>query len=76
MLERAVSRGQLPRGTDIDLIYDVVLGTLIYVVVLSPRRSDADRLDRAIDTILDGALRVAIRRAPSRRAVRARLLGA
>jgi AcrR family transcriptional regulator len=71
MLERAVSRGELPRGTDTDLIYDVVLGTLIYLVVLGPRRSDADRLDRAVDTILDGALGVKIRHAPRKRAARA-----
>lgn len=76
MLERAVSRGELPRGTDIDLVYDLVLGTLIHLVVLSPRRSDADRMDRAIDTILDGALRMTTRRAPRRRAVRAHALGA
>jgi AcrR family transcriptional regulator len=56
MLRRAVSRGELPSSANVGLLYDVVVGTLIYLVVLSPSRSDAERVDRAIDTILDGAL--------------------
>jgi hypothetical protein len=62
MLRRAVSRGELPGATDLDLVQDLVVGALIYLIVLSPRRSSLDRLDRAIDTILDGALRAATRR--------------
>jgi AcrR family transcriptional regulator len=56
MLQRAVARGELPRTSDVRLVYDVVVGTLIYLEVLSPSRNDVERLDRAIDTILDGAL--------------------
>src|ERR1700722_13619991 len=52
MLRRAVSRGELPGATDLDLVQDLVVGALIYLIVLSPRRSSLDRLDRAIDTIL------------------------
>ncbi len=59
MLRRAVSRGELPRGADLDLIQDLVLGALIYLVVIGPRRTSLERLDRAIDAILDGALRAA-----------------
>jgi hypothetical protein len=54
MLERAVMRGELPAGTDVDLVHDVVMGTLMFLVVLAPRRSDEARLRRAIDTILVG----------------------
>jgi AcrR family transcriptional regulator len=62
MLRRAVSRGELPRKTDLDLLQDLVVGSLIYLVVIGPRRSRLERLDRAIDTILDGALHAATRR--------------
>jgi AcrR family transcriptional regulator len=56
VLRRAVERGELPPSSDVRLIHDVLVGTLIYLVILSPSRSDAARLDRAIDTILDGVL--------------------
>jgi AcrR family transcriptional regulator len=71
MLRRAVSRGELPAGTNLDLVYDVVVGALVYLVVLSPRRSDAERVDRAIDTILDGALHATSGSAARRRSARA-----
>jgi AcrR family transcriptional regulator len=67
MLRRAASRGELPPGADLDLIYDLVMGALIYLVVLGPRRSDGARLDRAIDVILDGAVGAASRPARARR---------
>jgi AcrR family transcriptional regulator len=54
ILRRAVARGELPRSVDIPLVYDVIVGTLIYLTVLSPSRSDQRRLDRAVDAILDG----------------------
>jgi AcrR family transcriptional regulator len=56
MLRRAAARGELPRGANVPLVYDVVVGTLIYLTVLSATRSDQKRIDFAIDTILDGAL--------------------
>jgi AcrR family transcriptional regulator len=65
MLRRAASRGELRNGTNIDLVQDVMLGTLIYLVVLSPRPSDTVRLNRAIDIVLEGVLQ-APRRRPSR----------
>jgi AcrR family transcriptional regulator len=63
MLRRAASRGELRKDTNIDLVQDVMLGTLIYLVVLSPRGSDAARIDRAIDVVLEGVLQAPPRRA-------------
>jgi AcrR family transcriptional regulator len=54
MVRRAVERGELPEGIDVDLVHEVVMGALCYLVVLGPTRSDAARLGRAIDLILDG----------------------
>lgn len=56
MLRRAVARGELPRSSDVRLVYDVVVGALIYLTVLSPSRSGQERLDRAIDAMMDGVL--------------------
>jgi AcrR family transcriptional regulator len=56
MLRRALSRGELRKGTNIDLLQDVLLGTLIYLVVLGPRPSDLARLDHAMDIVLEGVL--------------------
>jgi AcrR family transcriptional regulator len=70
MLERAVGRGELPRGTDTELLHDVLLGALLYLVVFAPDRGDAARLERAVSLILDGASRardVRRRRAVARR---------
>jgi AcrR family transcriptional regulator len=55
MLQRAIARGELPAGTDTRLLNDVVIGTLLYLVVLVPRRGDTARLERAMRLILDGA---------------------
>jgi AcrR family transcriptional regulator len=54
MLRRAAARGELPRGSDVDLAHDIVVGTLLFLVVLGPTRSDEARLDHAIDAIIDG----------------------
>jgi AcrR family transcriptional regulator len=56
MLRRAVARGELPPNADVRLVHDVVVGTLIYLLILSPVRSDEGRLNRAIDVILEGLL--------------------
>jgi AcrR family transcriptional regulator len=57
ILHRAVARGELPRGTDVELLHDVVMGALLYLVVFSGKRSNARRLERAVHLILDGAVR-------------------
>jgi AcrR family transcriptional regulator len=64
IFRRAVARGELPRGTDTELLHDVVLGALLYLVVFAQKRSDAARLERAVRVILDGALSA---KAPRRR---------
>jgi AcrR family transcriptional regulator len=74
ILRRAVARGELPRGTDVHLLHDVVLGALLYLVVFARTQSDAARLERAVELILDGAVHtMGTRRArPARRRTRAR----
>jgi AcrR family transcriptional regulator len=56
ILGRAVARGELPRGTDVELLHDVVLGALLYLVVFARKPSGASRLERAVEMILDGAV--------------------
>jgi AcrR family transcriptional regulator len=56
ILRRAIVRGELPRGTDTELLHDVLLGTLLYMVVFARRHSDARRLERALHLILGGAV--------------------
>jgi AcrR family transcriptional regulator len=58
MLRRAVDRRELPEGIDLDLVHEIVVGAFLFLVLLGPRRSDATRLDRAIEMILDGVARV------------------
>jgi AcrR family transcriptional regulator len=52
----ALERGELPKGTDIELLHDLVVGALLYLVVFSRGPSDTARLERAVRLILDGAL--------------------
>jgi AcrR family transcriptional regulator len=76
MWRRAVARGDLPKGTDTDLLHDVVVGALLYLVVFARSRSDAGRLQRAMKLILEGAVgptRSVRGRATSRRGPRPRL---
>jgi AcrR family transcriptional regulator len=67
ILQRAVGRGELPRATDTELLHDVVLGALLYMVVFSGKRSNAARLQSAVRLILDGALGPPARRRPARK---------
>jgi AcrR family transcriptional regulator len=64
VLRRGVERGELPEGIDLDLVHEVVMGALCYLVVFGPTRSDAARLGRAIDMILDGITRADAANAP------------
>ena len=54
VLERAISRGELPADTDIELVLDALLGPLIYRRLLSGGVLDADFLDRLIVLVLPG----------------------
>jgi AcrR family transcriptional regulator len=56
MWRRAVARGELRRGIDTDLLHDIVVGALLYLVVFARSRSDAARLQRAMALILEGAV--------------------
>ncbi len=56
ILRRAVKRGELPPGTDTDLLHDVVLGALLYLVVFTRKHSDDARLEKVVRLILDGAI--------------------
>ena len=65
ILRRAVKRGELARGTDTDLLHDVVLGALLYLVVFSRTPSDEARLEKVVRLILDGALHAQGTRRPA-----------
>jgi len=68
MLLRAVERGELPPGTDTDLLHEVMFGAMLYLVVFAPEPCDEARLERALLLILDG---VAHPRSTRRRRARA-----
>ncbi len=68
MLLRAVQRGELPPGTDTDLVHEVMFGAMLYLVVFAPEPCDEARLERALLLILDG---VASRPGPRRHVARA-----
>ncbi|MET0594384.1 MAG: TetR/AcrR family transcriptional regulator C-terminal ligand-binding domain-containing protein [Polyangiaceae bacterium] len=52
---RAVERGELPPETDIDLLYDTLVGAFFNLAVFRQERASLARMERAIDLILDGA---------------------
>jgi len=54
VLERAIGRGELPAGTDIEMVLDALLGPIIYRRLLSGGVLDADFLDRLIVLVLPG----------------------
>ncbi len=57
ILRRARRRGELRPGTDVELLEEVVLGALLYLVLLEGPSIDAARLRRAVAVILRGAVR-------------------
>jgi AcrR family transcriptional regulator len=66
---RAVGRGELPKGTDIDLLYDTLVGAFFYLAVFGGKQRSGARMVEAVDLILDGAKNANDR---SRRAVGAK----
>ena len=52
---RAVQRGELPPETDVDLLYDTLVGAFFNLAVFRQERTSVARMERAIDLILDGA---------------------
>ena len=54
VLERAIGRGELPAGTDIEMVLDALLGPIVYRRLLSGGVLDADFLERLIVLVLPG----------------------
>ena len=52
---RAVERGELPPGTDIDLLYDTILGAFFNLAVFRRKPASKARMEQAVDLILVGA---------------------
>ena len=52
---RAVARGELPPDTDVDLLYDTLVGTFFNLTFFRPERSSRARIEQAVDLILVGA---------------------
>jgi AcrR family transcriptional regulator len=55
---RAVARGELPPGTDVDLLYDTLVGAFFNLALFRPEQASEARMERAVDLILDGAKNV------------------
>jgi AcrR family transcriptional regulator len=52
---RAVDRGELPSGTDVDLLYHTVVGAFFNLAVFRREQASEARMEQAVDLILDGA---------------------
>jgi AcrR family transcriptional regulator len=52
---RAVERGELPPGTDIDLLYDTIVGAFFNFAVFRREPASKARMEQAVDLILVGA---------------------
>jgi len=55
ILIRAVERGELPPGTDVDLLYDTLVGAFFNLAVFRRERPSVARMEKAVDLILEGA---------------------
>ena len=51
-LERAVERGDLPRGTDLDLVVDQLVGPIYYRVLVTGQPVPASFTDALVDAVL------------------------
>jgi AcrR family transcriptional regulator len=54
VLTRAIERGELPAGTDLDLVQDMLVGPLFYRTLMSGAVSDDDVVDTVVETVLAG----------------------
>lgn len=52
---RAVARGELPPHTDVDLLYDTLVGAFFNLTIFRPERASGARMEQAVDLILVGA---------------------
>jgi AcrR family transcriptional regulator len=53
---RAVARGELPPHTDVDLLYDTLVGAFFHLTVFRSERASRARMEQAVDLILVGAM--------------------
>jgi AcrR family transcriptional regulator len=54
ILERAIERGELPAGIDLELINDLLLGPLFLRSVVRGERLDPSLVDETVDVVLSG----------------------
>jgi AcrR family transcriptional regulator len=54
VLSRAQERGELPPGTDLDVVHDCIVGPIFYRILLSGGRVDATVLGQVLDVVLAG----------------------
>jgi len=54
VLNRAIERGELPPGTDLDLLQDMLVGPLFYRTLLSGEVTDDDLVATVVQTVLAG----------------------
>jgi AcrR family transcriptional regulator len=52
---RAVDRGELPRSTDVDLLYATLVGAFFNIAVFRSEHASGARMEQAVDLILHGA---------------------
>ena len=56
VFKRAVARGELPRDTDVDLLYHTIVGAFFNLAVFRPEHASQTRMEQAVDLILRGAM--------------------
>jgi AcrR family transcriptional regulator len=56
VIRRAVARGELPRGTDAELLLDLVLAPIQDWMLVIPERATDARIDALVDLVLRGAV--------------------
>jgi AcrR family transcriptional regulator len=54
IIERAVTRGELPRDCDVELAQDLLLGPIYYRMFITDDVLDPAVIDRLVDTVLAG----------------------
>lgn len=51
---RAIERGELPEGTEVELLVDLLGGSVIYRELIAGQRTDKDHVERMVDAVLPG----------------------
>lgn len=54
VVQRAIDRGDLPAGTDAELVTDLLVGSIIYRTLLRVGRTTSAQLAQLVDMVLDG----------------------